>query len=49
MAKLENNNIYFGDSCLLLKEIETDSISLSFWSPPYFLGKEYEKGESYES
>lgn len=49
MAKLENNNIYLGDSCLLLKEIETDSISLSFWSPPYFLGKEYEKGESYES
>lgn len=49
MTKLENNNIYLGDSCLLLKEIETDSISLSFWSPPYFLGKEYEKGESYES
>lgn len=49
MAKLENNNIYLGDSCLLLKEIENDSISLSFWSPPYFLGKEYEKGESYES
>ena len=34
---------------MLLKEIENDSISLSFWSPPYFLGKEYEKGESYES
>ena len=49
MAKLENNNIYLGDSCSLLKEIEADSISLSFWSPPYFLGKEYEKGESYES
>lgn len=49
MAKVENNNIYLGDSCLLLKEIEADSISLSFWSPPYFLGKEYEKGESYAS
>lgn len=49
MAKVENNNIYLGDSCKLLKEIEADSISLSFWSPPYFLGKEYEKGESYRS
>ncbi len=49
MAKIENNNIYLGDSCLLLKDIEAESISLSFWSPPYFLGKEYEKGESYKS
>lgn len=48
MAKVENN-IYLGDSRLLLREIESDSISLSFWSPPYFLGKEYEKGELYES
>ncbi len=32
-----------------MKEIEPGSISLSFWSPPYFLGKEYEKEETYES
>ena len=49
MAKIKNNNIYLGDSCQLLKDIEPESIALSFWSPPYFLGKEYEKGESYES
>lgn len=49
MPKVEANNIYLGDSCELLKEIEANSISLSFWSPPYFLGKEYEEGESYES
>lgn len=49
MNKLENNNIYLGDSCELLKGIEEDSVSLSFWSPPYFLGKEYEKGETYDS
>lgn len=49
MTKLENNNIYLGDSCELLKGIEEDSVSLSFWSPPYFLGKEYEKGETYDS
>jgi len=49
MSKVEANNIYLGDSCELLKEIEANSVSLSFWSPPYFLGKEYEEGESYES
>lgn len=49
MTKLENDNIYLGDSCELLKGIEEDSVSLSFWSPPYFLGKEYEKGETYDS
>lgn len=49
MQKIEVNNIYNGDSCKLLKNIDSDSISLSFWSPPYFLGKEYEKNESYES
>ena len=49
MDNIENNNIYLGDSCRLLKKIDADSIALSFWSPPYFLGKEYEKGESYES
>lgn len=32
-----------------MKDIEPESIALSFWSPPYFLGKDYEKGETYES
>lgn len=49
MAKIKNNNIYLGNSCELLKEIEGNSIALSFWSPPYFLGKEYEKDESYDT
>jgi len=40
---LEKNNIYHGYSEDLLKNIEPNSISLSFWSPPYFVGKEYEK------
>lgn len=46
---LEVNKIYLGDSCELMKEIEPDSISLSFWSPPYFLGKDYEADCSYDS
>lgn len=49
MNFLKINEIYCGDSCALMKLIEPNSISLSFWSPPYFLGKEYEKDESYES
>ena len=49
MQILSVNNIYLGDSCKLLKLVEEESVSLSFWSPPYFLGKEYEKNESYTS
>lgn len=49
MQILSVNNIYLGDSCKLLKLVEEETVSLSFWSPPYFLGKEYEKNESYTS
>lgn len=45
---LEVNNIHLGDARTLLKEIEPNTIALSVWSPPYFLGKEYEKYLSYE-
>lgn len=40
--------IYCGDSRDLLKQVEPSSVSLSVWSPPYHVGKEYEKNESYE-
>lgn len=49
MAKLKTNTIYHADSRQKLKEIEPDSIALSFWSPPYFVGKEYEKDATYDS
>ena len=45
---LEPNTIYCGDSRELLKQIQPNSLALSFWSPPYFLGKDYEQGVSYE-
>lgn len=45
---LEIDKLYCGDSCELMKSIEPGSISLSFWSPPYFLGKDYEQEASYE-
>lgn len=46
---LEVNRIYLGRSDEKMLEIEPCSISLSFWSPPYFVGKDYEKGETYKS
>lgn len=42
------NQIHLGDARALLGEIEPDSIACSVWSPPYHVGKEYEKGISYE-
>jgi len=44
---LSPNQIYQGDAQDLLAQIEPNSIDLSVWSPPYHLGKEYEKHLSY--
>lgn len=49
MPYLEPNKIYHGRSEDLIKEIEPNSVALSFWSPPYFVGKDYEKGETFHS
>ncbi len=45
---LAPNDIYCGDSREIMKHIEPNSLALSFWSPPYFLGKDYEQGVTYE-
>lgn len=45
---LAPNDIYCGDSREIMKHIEPNSLALSFWSPPYFLGKDYEAGVTYE-
>ena len=42
------DKIYHGDSRELLKRIAPGSVSLSFWSPPYFVGKNYEKGVTFD-
>lgn len=39
---LPKNQIHQGDARILLSEIEPNSVALSVWSPPYFVGKEYE-------
>jgi site-specific DNA-methyltransferase (adenine-specific) len=45
---LKPNNIYCGDAQDLLPLITPNSISLSVWSPPYFVGKEYEAHLTFE-
>ena len=45
---LAPNEIYHGDSRQFLRKIESESIALSIWSPPYYVGKEYEKYLSFE-
>jgi len=42
------NQIHQGDARDLLRQIEPGSIACSVWSPPYHVGKEYEKGITYE-
>ncbi len=36
------NKVHLGDARDLLKQIKHNSIALSVWSPPYFVGKNYE-------
>lgn len=49
ICSMDIDNIYHGDAQDLLTEITPNSIALSFWSPPYFLGKDYELDETYDS
>jgi site-specific DNA-methyltransferase (adenine-specific) len=49
MQFIKENSVHHGRSEDLLRKIRPGSVSLSFWSPPYFVGKEYEKFETYES
>ena len=45
---LHPNEIYQGDARELLLKIEPNSVALSVWSPPYFVGKEYEAHLTFE-
>ena len=49
MQYLDINQIHHGRSEEKMLNIEPNSVAVSFWSPPYFVGKNYEKGETYES
>lgn len=48
MSYIDLDKIYCGDARNLLKKITPNSISLSVWSPPYHVGKDYEKDMSFE-
>ncbi len=42
------NRILVGDARQRLRELPDASIDLSFWSPPYFVGKSYEQDWAFE-
>ena len=44
---LAPNRIHCGDARLLLPRVQPESVALSFWSPPYFVGKPYEAHLTY--
>ncbi|MBI4300627.1 MAG: site-specific DNA-methyltransferase [Chloroflexi bacterium] len=48
MPYLADNAIYCGDARDLLQRVRPDSVALSFWSPPYYVGKSYEKQLSFQ-
>lgn len=45
---LAPNTVYLGDARFFLPRIAPNSIALSVWSPPYFVGKEYESHLTFE-
>jgi len=45
---LTPNSIYHGDARQLLPRVAPNSVALSVWSPPYFVGKTYESHLSFE-
>ncbi len=47
MDLYEPNAIYEGDARMLADYIAPDSIALSVWSPPYHVGKDYERDMTY--
>jgi DNA modification methylase len=48
MKHLADGQIYNGDARELLRQVEPDSIALSVWSPPYHVGKDYERDMSFD-
>ena len=45
---LQDDSIYCGDAPTMLRLVRPESVSLSFWSPPYFVGKSYERDMTFE-
>lgn len=47
--ELELDRVYVGDCRALLPVVPAESVALSIWSPPYFVGKSYERDLSFEA
>lgn len=45
---LDENRIHVGNAVDLLPQIRPNSVDLSIWSPPYFVGKNYEMDLTFE-
>ena len=45
---LRPDAVYEGDARNLIQQIQSNSIALSVWSPPYFVGKSYESNMSFD-
>ncbi|HEX3560040.1 MAG TPA: site-specific DNA-methyltransferase [Pyrinomonadaceae bacterium] len=48
-SHLRVNDIHEGDARLLLPLVGPDSVALSVWSPPYFVGKQYESHLTFDA
>jgi len=46
---LNENAIHQGDAQEMLKRIKYNSVAVSVWSPPYFVGKNYEKHLTFDT
>ena len=42
------DEVHCGDAPTLLQKIEPESIALAIWSPPYHVGKNYEKNSTFD-
>jgi DNA modification methylase len=45
---LKINRVHQGDARDMLPQIQPNSVAVSVWSPPYFVGKSYEQGWTFE-
>lgn len=45
--KFTPNNVYVGDARTIAESVEPESVALSVWSPPYHVGKDYERDMSF--
>ena len=46
---LQPGGVHVGDAQRLMERVAPESIALSVWSPPYFVGKSYEKHLTFEA